>query len=503
MIWIDPFGSLGPENERDRIACAVRSLRAMAHLVTEKPCRVLAQKRVSGKAKEAKPMRTEKPTRRLSSATPERGALVYTPTKLTARDKAVHRLALWAAKRKAAELVRDVDETGGVRLSKCGYCAFTAQVTLNANTHADETVSGSIGGVISCGNVWACPVCSRRISAQRADELNALLAWARSEGHAVAMVTTTFRHDRSMTCSWSVDALKRAHKRLVQSKGWRKLPLVGHVVATEITHGQAAGWHPHGHRLVILRGTPAEAQASLEALREGWLGCLAREGLTGNAHAWQVQPASAAGDYVAKFGAAEELTLGDKKAGRSGARTPWQLLADARDGDARAGRLFQDYAAAFKGKRQLQWSHGLKAKAGIAEAVEAEGEEKPQRRVVREWHGSSEEWRAARRRRCAMIAAVEAGSSVEVAEHGATDSESWRRVREAATLIESDECNKDCEVSPDPISWGGGGGPRNPWKERVGDGVSRPEKNERPNMLWNRTKPPPKISGRLRPPITA
>ncbi|MCA1775524.1 MAG: protein rep [Loktanella sp.] len=418
---------------------------------------------------------------------------------MTAPAKAALRLARWAAKRKAAELVREVDPTGGVRLSKCGYCAFTSQVTLNADTHAEGVVSGSIGGVIACGNVWACPVCSRRISAQRADELNALLAWARAEGHAVLMVTTTFRHDKAMSCAGSVDALKRAHKRLVQSKGWRKLPLVGHVLATEVTHGQAAGWHPHGHRLVVLRGTPAEGEARLEAMREAWLACLAREGLTGNAHAWQVQPASAAGDYVAKFGAAEELTLGDKKAGRSGSRTPWQLLADARDGDARAGRLFQDYAAAFKGKRQLVWSHGLKSQAGIAEALEEGAEEKPQRRVVREWLGSSEEWRAARRRRCAMIAAVETGASVETAEHGATDSESWRAEREASTLIEGD----DCQTDPAPISCAGGDRPWNIWQERVGDGVSRPNINGRPNMLWNRPKPPPKTIGRHPPPITA
>ncbi len=40
-------------------------------------------------------------------------------------------------------------------------------------------------------------------------------------------------------------------------------------------------------------------------------------------------------------------------------RTPWQLLEAAAMGDGRAAALFRDYAAAFKGTRQVTYSHGL------------------------------------------------------------------------------------------------------------------------------------------------
>ena len=355
--------------------------------------------------------------------------------------KAASRLALWAAKRKAAELVREVDEGAGVRLSKCGYCSYRSNVTLNSVTHADGTVSGQFGGVISCGNVWNCPVCSRRISGQRADELNTLLAWARAEGFAVVMLTQTFRHDRSMPCAASVDGVKKANTRLRNSKGWRKLAHVGNVMATEVTHGQANGWHPHLHSLMVLRCSPDEAQSKVEALRAEWLRALQYQGFTGNERAWHVQPATAAGEYVAKFGAAEELVLGETKAGRNGSRSPWQLLADARDGDALAARLFQEYAQAFKGKRQLVWSRGLKGLAGIDEAREAqaEAEEKPEPVMVREWLGASDDWRAARRRRCALVAAVEAGTDLDVAESGPTDAETWRAELDGAQVLEPEQ----------------------------------------------------------------
>lgn len=66
-------------------------------------------------------------------------------------------------------------------------------------------------------------------------------------------------------------------------------------------------------------------------------------------------------DFGGDWDAAREMTGAASKLGRKGGRTPMQLLADfALDGDAEAGRLFQVYAAAFKGRRQLSWSSSLK-----------------------------------------------------------------------------------------------------------------------------------------------
>lgn len=346
------------------------------------------------------------------------------------------RLGQWAAKNKAAKLVYAVDHKAGERISKCGYCAFGSEVTLTATKRPDGSTSGAISGVISCGNVWACPVCSARISAERRDEMNILLAWARSSGYAIVMATLTFRHNAGMPLQSSLDAFKRANKRLRQSKSWRKVEFVGTVTATETTHGRN-GWHVHQHVLMILPGSETDALAAVEGLADPWRAALEKEGLNGNVRAFDVQPATAAGDYVCKFGAAEEVALGHNKKGRGG-RTPWQLLADARDGDAKAGRLFQEYALAFKGRRQLVWSKGLKAACGVDKPADAEsdGDETAAPVVVRTWRGCSEFWRRARRRRCALIAAVENGDCLDKAEFGLTDAERWRRHAQNALVID-------------------------------------------------------------------
>ena len=377
------------------------------------------------------------------AAPSQKGALgKYGKSVDRARRRAT-RLATYAAKRTAANLLHRHDEKWSRRVSACGYVAHAPSVELSRKAHANGDVSASLNGLVSCKSVWACPVCSARISGVRRDEMNALLAWARGEGHAVVMLTLTARHSLRTALGPFLGALKDAAKRLRQSKGWRKLPHVGSVTATEVTHG-ANGWHPHFHLLLVLDGASASSVDAVEGLRSEWLRCLGREGLNGNAAAYQVQPASAAGDYVAKFGAAEEIALGRSKTGREGSRSPWQLLADATSGDKRACALWVEYAVAFKGRRQLQWSPGLKAKAGIDEVSDDEAAEVDPV-MLRAWPGRSDAWRSARRRRCALLDAAEAGGDLDRAEHGPTDAERWRGEVAAADVV-------DDENKPEPAA---------------------------------------------------
>lgn len=349
------------------------------------------------------------------------------------------RLERFAAKRKAATLLRDVAPKTAKRISDCCYVAHAHEVTLSEVTHVDGEKSAQWCGIVTCSNVWACPVCSARIAEERRAEMNALLAWARGAGKAVVMLTLTHRHTRRDALPDNLDAMKRALKAYRQSRCWRALGVTGSVTATEVTHGQANGWHVHYHLLIVMDQPGPDAVAALEATRAEWSRSLRKAGLTGNRAAFQVQPASSAGNYVAKFAAADEIALGHKKQGRGGSRSPWQLLADARDGDAYAGELFKEYAVAFAGRCQLVWSRGLKDRAGVEEAVAAEAEAEAAERsapvVVKKWLGWSEEWRQARRRRVALTDAVEQGGDLARAEFGPTDAERWReRLRESVVL---------------------------------------------------------------------
>lgn len=239
-----------------------------------------------------------------------------------------------------------------------------------ARDPADE-LHASFHNVQTCSNVWVCPVCAAKISEVRRKELNALLGECRARGWFAYLVTFTMRHDVSMNLPSLLSTLRRAKMRWHNSRAYRLFAQVGavmgHVTATEITYGEY-GWHPHLHMIVVTSG---RAFGLLEQLRETWERALASESAYGNGYAYQVQDASCAGDYVAKWGTAAEMTLSGRKNGRSGSRGVWQLLSDAGAGDDCARSRWLEYAAAMAGKRQLVWSRGLKHLVGLYEVPDS------------------------------------------------------------------------------------------------------------------------------------
>lgn len=339
----------------------------------------------------------------------------------------------------AANLLKPHDEKRAVRLGQCGYATWSPIVRAVYNKTKG---TAHYSGLTTCANVWCCPVCSPRIAAKRKAELDALLSGSRAAGYSVVMLTLTARHNKRTELAPFLDAMKGALKRLRQRKEWRRLPLVGSVTASEVTFGRNGG-HAHFHILIVLESGADQAEAIIEKLRPVWDVCLASQGLTGNHAAFHVQNASQAGEYVAKFGAAEEMALQGNKKGRKDSRTPWQLLEDARAGDKQAAAQWVEFAQAYRGRRQLVWSNGLKARFGIGEVSDDEAaaaeEDAPADDVVivREW-ASRTEWRAVRSRRCAILYAIESGGSIDAAETGLRD-------REACELLLSGPVLEDCE----------------------------------------------------------
>jgi hypothetical protein len=334
-----------------------------------------------------------------------------------------------ALKKEAGKILRTHDVPGAASVTCCGTKArHGASVTLRRNL---ATGRASYGGLFRCGNVWACPDCGKRIARSRAEEANIALAAARKAGLTVALVTLTFQHTAKMPLAASVDALKRAKMRFAERAGYRRLPLVGTITATEATIGERAGWHPHVHMLVFLEGGEAAGLKALRALAPVWRDCLKSVGLSGGRAAFHVANGSAAGDYIAKtWAAAEELTLGNVKSGKAGGRSPEQLLADAADGCGQSRQLWAEYARAFHGKRQLVWSRGLKARFNVSEVTDAEAAQAAdaadaQTVVLRTF--SPAEWAIARERKIAILRAAERGASIRFAWMGPTDAERWRR----------------------------------------------------------------------------
>lgn len=263
---------------------------------------------------------------------------------------------------------------GQARVGLCRWSVISksAGVDMVASSYGDgQGDRVHYEGLQTCGSVWACPCCGARISETRRDEMNQLLSWARAHGYRVMMLTLTARHGRDDDLADLLDRMKDAKQRWARHRAYRriKLGLIGSVTATEVTGGGAHGWHPHFHMILIL-----DDDTDLTPLRDAWLASLRGAGLDGAGAAFQAQGADAAGAYIAKWGAAEELTLSQRKKGRGRTgRTPAQLLAASCDeGDREAGHLWAKYAIVFHGRRQLVWSRGLKELAGVGEVDDQE-----------------------------------------------------------------------------------------------------------------------------------
>ncbi len=229
-----------------------------------------------------------------------------------------------------------------------------------------------------CGSVWACPICSSRITSQRADEIRAALAELRDQGGGAAFATLTVSHTHEDTLPKVLNGFLAALHNLTSWRGYKELRaaygITGYIRVLEVTYGRN-GWHVHAHLLYTFAEplTPERLAELEEKLYPLWSRAAAKQGLS-MSRRYGLELKLAYGtveDYLAKYGRGPrwdigaELTKGHIKRGRTIAGlkhlTPWELLAAAAAGDVRCGALFAEFVEHFSGKAQLYWSPGLRA----------------------------------------------------------------------------------------------------------------------------------------------
>lgn len=275
----------------------------------------------------------------------------------------------WAAQDAAAQLMP------GERVKHCCRTLNGSTVQIVRNSAAGVC---SYRGLQTCGSVWHCPVCASKVSEHRRRELGDAVARWRERGGEVVHVVYTIRHRKGDDLVSSVDAMLRA-RASSRSGRWAvaftaRFGLVGSVRALEVTHGRH-GWHPHLHELMFVRAGVNVDELRAELL-ERWASMVGKQGLRDvNEHGIEVTIGTESiGDYVSKHGAERswgvehELTKAVRKESRGEkGRTPSALLRDYIDGDGEAGELWRVYARAFKGRRQLVWSRGLRELLDLGE----------------------------------------------------------------------------------------------------------------------------------------
>lgn len=285
-----------------------------------------------------------------------------------ARDRRAERLSA----------LRDLAELSGLeRVRKCKRVSLIE----GGEVHARTGKRASIAGLMACGSLWACPVCSATITSARATEVTRAIEWNTERGGDVALLTLTMRHRLGQPLPLLRAALTGAWRHMTQAREWtdtrRDLHLDHYVRAVEVTHGDN-GWHLHIHA-VLLFARPvqvAEVEALADGLFRAWSAGLAKHGMTAlRAHAVDVRKGETAletlGKYLNKL--AFEAAGGRFKTGRLGGRTPFEILADGlATGLAEDLELWLAWEQGSKGMRQLTWSRGLKAAAGVDDVTDEE-----------------------------------------------------------------------------------------------------------------------------------
>lgn len=269
-------------------------------------------------------------------------------------------------------------------------------------------------GLMACGSVWVCPVCATKIQQVRAEEVRSAIASWNDQGGAAALLTLTVPHDRHDVLATLKADFTRALGELWKERRWSELRerfgIFGTIRNLETTWGEASGWHPHSHVLLFVAGGTDLAQLA-DDLFPVWQRVVARRGLGAVSRAaFSLQDGTHVSRYVTKmsygadWGPAEELVRGHTKSASGLRFSPFDLLGEVVYGEHdrptvwRYQALFREFAAAFHGTRQLQWSKGLKrallGTEGLTdeEVADSIGEADPVLIVL-----NLEQWQAVRR----------------------------------------------------------------------------------------------------------
>jgi predicted transcriptional regulator len=280
-----------------------------------------------------------------------------------------------------------------------------------------DSANGSAGfrGVCRCADGKLCMVCAAHLGEKKREELAAGFE-ANKQAGWVFMMTLTASHKITDDLADVMTRFDQAKREMRQAwsyraalAAWGGSKNVKFVTAWELTWSPLNGWHYHQHILLFVldRALMTWEPDAFEAVaRKEWQRAAAKHGLTMNAHGFDfVKTEGAISDYITKWGheparrpwgAEDEATKAHSKSGRvvvAGMKktahiTPMQMLGLLDEGITSLfghdlGALFQQYAAAVKGKAQLKWSPGLRKALGL-------GKEKTDAELVEETSETSE-----------------------------------------------------------------------------------------------------------------
>lgn len=296
--------------------------------------------------------------------------------------------------RESQRLVYDAEKAAPEQNRVC-WCHRGALNKVDKLPAYRTETSGRVGGLVTCGSVWLCPVCAAQIAEKRRAELNAAMVECVGQGGTAYLLTLTFPHQAEQPLAELIEKQQSALTKFKNSKTFKKemkaAGRLGSVRALEVTVGTANGWHPHTHDLVFVDNRRGFDACAIDRLRLAWVKTLLKCQLGSNAqvtdmmeHALDLRGGEYAAEYIAKYGRdsqwgmSGEVTRQAAKVGGAGEIngdmhfTPFQLLEWSANGDDWAAARWKEYAEVMQGKRMLSWSPGLKKALRVKEITDEE-----------------------------------------------------------------------------------------------------------------------------------
>lgn len=292
------------------------------------------------------------------------GEVLHDPADIEGRSPAKSRAERWALKAVVNKILP------ASRTSKCmRWVVPHKQVEVYRSAEGGKAFYGNLQ---VCASVWACPCCAAKISERRRVELSSAIEKAKEQNFTVQLLTVTVPHGLGDDVTTIVDRMLDAWRRITTGRAGKNLKakhqIEGTVRSLEVTYGQN-GFHPHLHVLLFQKSgsSPDQVQVDFSPL---WQSSCVKSGLPrpSDQHGCRVDDGSYAAAYASKWGLESELTKSHVKQGKRDSLTPWDFLRSVltRSRDAEKHRaLFAVYANAFRGRRQLYWSNGLRKNLGL------------------------------------------------------------------------------------------------------------------------------------------
>lgn len=238
----------------------------------------------------------------------------------------------------------------------------------NVAVHRHRKTNRSFyGGLLVCGSVWHCPVCAAKISEKRRKELESAFIQHKENKGYISLLTLTFSHQKTDKLKDMLFNFGQATQKFMSGKAFQnirnELGMIGRIRVLEVTHGEN-GFHPHTH-IAIFHNNEVDPKYMRGKLYDLWEKACVKFGLkTSYDYGLDFQNGDEAEKYMSKHGTwslEQELSKAHIKKAKNESLSPFDFLRFyLQNEDEKYLHLFREYATYFKGKRQIQWSQGLK-----------------------------------------------------------------------------------------------------------------------------------------------